>query len=87
MSARQWSVVKAFSCEGHFESRPVVTSRLPRHGRATANSARQGNRAGAGRQAGGNRGCRRFPVFEQRAAGRRLERSLAADRSVGVVGE
>ena len=77
--------MNAVSCEAIDERRPIVTCRFPRCGRATANSAREGNRAGAGRQAGGNRGCRRFSIFEQRADGRRLDHGLAPDRSLRAV--
>ena len=58
---------ETFSCEAIDERRPIVTCRFPRCGRATANSAREGNRAGGGRQADGNRSYRRFSIFEQRA--------------------
>ena len=74
-----------FSCEAIDERRPIVTCRFPRCGRATANSAREGNRAGGGRQADGNRSYRRFSIFEQRADGRRLDHGLAPDRSLRAV--
>jgi hypothetical protein len=67
------------------ERRPIVTCRFPRCGRATANSAREGDRACAGRQADGNRSYWRFSVFEQRADGRRLDQDLAPDWSLRPV--
>src|SRR3984957_16325007 len=73
------------SCEAIDERRSIVTCRFPRCWRATANSAREGNCAGAGRQADGNRSYRRFSIFEHRADGGGLDRGLALDRSLPAV--
>jgi hypothetical protein len=67
------------------ERGPFVTCCFPRCGRATANFAREGDRACAGRQADGNRSHWRFSVFEQRADGRRLNQGLVPDRSLRAV--